>query len=58
MVKVECPSCFYEFELDTGTIIGELVPCPDCGTDLEITKIEGDKAIVEIAEMTEEDWGE
>ena len=58
MVKVECPSCFYEFELDAETIVGELVPCPDCGTDLEITKIEGDKAIVEIAEMTEEDWGE
>ena len=58
MIKVECPSCFYEFELDGGTIVGELVPCPDCGTDLEITKIEGDKAIVEIAEMTEEDWGE
>ena len=58
MVKGEWPSCCYEFELGGGTIVGELVPCPDCGVDLEITKIEGDKAIVEIAEMTEEDWGE
>jgi len=58
MAKVECPSCYFEFELDEGTIEGEVIPCPDCGVDLEVVKIEGDKAVVEEAEMTEEDWGE
>ncbi len=58
MVKCECPSCYYEFDLDDDSIEGEVVPCPDCAVDLEITKIDGDKAKVEIAEMTEEDWGE
>ena len=58
MVKCECPSCFYEFELVNGTIEGEVIQCEDCGVDLEITKIEGDIAKVEVAELTEEDWGE
>lgn len=58
MVKVECPSCYIEIELDEGTIEGEVIPCSDCGVDLEIIKIDGDSGIVEIAELTEEDWGE
>jgi alpha-aminoadipate carrier protein LysW len=58
MVKCECPSCYFEIELDEGTIEGEVIPCPDCGVDLEILKIEGEVAKVQIAEMTEEDWGE
>jgi alpha-aminoadipate carrier protein LysW len=58
MAKCECPSCYYEFELEDGTIEGEVIPCPDCGVDLEVTKIDGDTVKVEVAEMTEEDWGE
>ena len=58
MVKCECPSCYFEFGLDDGTIEGEVIPCPDCGVDLEITKIEGAKVEVIVAELTEEDWGE
>jgi len=58
MVKFECPSCYFEIELDEGTIEGEVIPCPDCGVDLEIIKIDGDSATVEIAELTDEDWGE
>ena len=58
MVKCECPACYFEFNLDEGTIVGEVIPCPDCGVDLEIKEIENGNAIVEVAEMTEEDWGE
>ncbi len=58
MVKCECPSCYFEFDLDEGTIVGEVTPCPDCGVDLEITEIKNDIATAEVAEMTEEDWGE
>ena len=42
MVKCECPGCYFEFELDEDTIEGEVIPCPDCGADLEIVKIEGE----------------
>lgn len=58
MVKCECPSCYFELELDEDVIIGEVIPCSDCGVDLEITKIEGDKVEVIVAELAEEDWGE
>ena len=58
MAKCECPSCFFEFDLDDGTIEGEVISCPDCGVDLEVVKINGEIAKVEEAEMTEEDWGE
>jgi len=58
MVKCECPSCFFDFVLDEGTIEGEVIPCPDCGVDLEVIKINGEVATVEEAEMAEEDWGE
>ncbi len=58
MIKAECPSCYFELELDDDTIVGEVVACPDCGVDLEVMKIENSKATVQVAEMTEEDWGE
>jgi len=58
MVKCECPACYFVFELDDGTIVGEVIPCPDCGVDLEITAIENEEASAEVAEMVEEDWGE
>jgi alpha-aminoadipate carrier protein LysW len=58
MVKCECPSCYFKIELEEGTIEGEVIPCPDCGVDLEITKIEGDQVEVIVAELAEEDWGE
>jgi alpha-aminoadipate carrier protein LysW len=58
MPKCECPSCYFEFELDEGTVEGEVIPCPDCGVDLEVVSIGEDEAKVEIAETSEEDWGE
>jgi len=58
MVKCECPACYFEFTLDEGTIVGEVIPCPDCGVDLEIVAIENEEASAEVAEMAEEDWGE
>lgn len=58
MAKCECPSCYFEFDLDDDTIEGEVISCPDCGIDLEVVKIDGEIAKVEEAEMTEEDWGE
>lgn len=60
MFKCECPSCYFEFEVDEGTIVGEVIPCPDCGVDLEIREINNEEGIVKviIAETESEDWGE
>ena len=57
MAKVECPSCFFDFEIGEAIIEGELISCPDCGVDLEVTLISGERASVVLAEMTNETWG-
>ena len=58
MVKCECPSCFFEFELDDKTREEDYIRCPDCSVDLEIVKIDSDLAKAEIAEAVEEYWGD
>ncbi len=57
-MKCECPACYFVFEMDDDTIVGEVVPCPDCGVDLEVMEIENGKVTAQIAEIAEEDWGE
>ena len=37
-------------------VVGELLECPDCGTELEVTGL--DPAALSEAPQTEEDWGE
>jgi alpha-aminoadipate carrier protein LysW len=50
-----CPECDAEIEL-LGVVKGEIVVCPDCGVDLEVTNLE--PLTLELAPMEEEDWGE
>jgi alpha-aminoadipate carrier protein LysW len=56
MNTVTCPECEAEFNLEANSEVGEIVVCPDCGVDLEVTGLE--PAQVELAPMEEEDWGE
>ena len=56
MSTVSCPECEAEITLDSGTEVGEIIVCSDCGVDLEITSLE--PAGVELAPMEAEDWGE
>ena len=56
--KCECPSCFFQFECEDDVMAGEVLACPDCSADLEVTAIDGDKVTAELAETSEEDWGE
>ena len=51
-----CPECDAEFELGADTEVNEIVVCPDCAVDLEVTSL--DPATVELAPMEAEDWGE
>ncbi|NPV87390.1 MAG: lysine biosynthesis protein LysW [Anaerolineae bacterium] len=50
-----CPECEAALQL-SGVVVGEIVVCPDCGVDLEVTSL--DPLTVELAPMEEEDWGE
>ena len=50
-----CPECEAEINL-SNVLRGEIVPCPDCGADLEVVSV--DPIVLELAPMEQEDWGE
>jgi len=52
----ECPVCAAEVSLPDDAVQGELISCPECGTELEIISIDPPK--LEEAPQEEEDWGE
>jgi alpha-aminoadipate carrier protein LysW len=51
-----CPECDAAVSLDAETVVGEVVPCPDCGADLEVGSLQPARLVV--APPEEEDWGE
>lgn len=56
MTTVTCVECAAEVALDDDVILGEIVECPDCGVELEVTGL--DPVAVDLAPEVEEDWGE
>jgi len=54
-LTASCPECAAEITLK-DVMQGEIVVCPDCGVDLEVTSIE--PLTLDLAPMEEEDWGE
>jgi alpha-aminoadipate carrier protein LysW len=53
---MECLECGAELELGSDLEVGEIVVCPDCGMELEVTGLE--PVTLEAAPEVEEDWGE
>lgn len=51
----ECPVCGLAW-VPEGVERGEIVSCPDCGTELEVTLVQPVR--LEPAPKIEEDWGE
>lgn len=56
MNQVECIECGGTVELPTDAIIGELLICEACDTEMEVTNLQ--PVAVELAPEVEEDWGE
>jgi alpha-aminoadipate/glutamate carrier protein LysW len=56
MNPVSCPECEASITLEGSTEVGEIIVCPDCGVDLEVTALS--PASVQLAPMEQEDWGE
>jgi alpha-aminoadipate carrier protein LysW len=56
MEPVLCTVCEAELILDTGIEEGEIIVCPDCGTEFEVIGL--DPVEIEEAPEVEEDWGE
>ena len=56
MAQVTCLECGAEVEVNSDVMLGEILQCPDCGVELEITAL--DPVQIELAPEIEEDWGE
>jgi len=56
MTTVICVECDGSVEMEADVIVGEIVECPDCGVELEVTSIS--PFTIELAPEVEEDWGE
>jgi len=57
-MKTKCSECDGEIELPENLIIGEIVTCPDCGLDYEVSEVTSDGVSLKKAEDIGEDWGE
>lgn len=53
--QTTCPECDASLTLN-DPLQGEIVPCPDCGVDLEVVSLS--PLTLELAPEEEEDWGE
>lgn len=51
-----CPICDAAVQLAADTAVSEIVRCPDCGSELEVTTLEPPSLAEAPAE--EEDWGQ
>jgi alpha-aminoadipate carrier protein LysW len=52
----KCPECDADVAVDVGAVKGEIVACPDCSAELEVT--ETAPLALALAPEEEEDWGE
>ncbi|RME59478.1 MAG: lysine biosynthesis protein LysW [Candidatus Dadabacteria bacterium] len=52
----QCPVCSAEITVADDAMEGELITCPDCGSELEITSLS--PVTLSEAPMEEEDWGQ
>jgi transcription initiation factor IIE alpha subunit len=61
-LKVKCPDCSCEFEIDNEYRVGEVTTCPCCGLELELTAIVSvtNNITGEVKQLSieGEDWGE
>ncbi len=56
MSEILCVECGAEIRLDDDVIQNEILPCPDCGVELEVMSLS--PVQVALAPEVEEDWGE
>jgi len=55
-MKAKCPECAAAITMGNDVEVGEILTCPDCGAELEVTSV--NPLTLELAPEVEEDWGE
>lgn len=56
VLSAQCPECGADVKLADDVERGEIVPCGDCGAELEVA--ETNPVELRLAPEEEEDWGE
>jgi alpha-aminoadipate carrier protein LysW len=56
--KVECQECGADISVPEDVVVGEIITCPDCGGEYEITSKEEGNLALKPAERVGEDWGQ
>lgn len=57
-MEAKCNDCDGIIKVPDDVMKGEIVSCPDCGLEYEVSKIESGKVNLNPAEAVGEDWGE
>jgi alpha-aminoadipate carrier protein LysW len=57
-MKCRCSECDSEITIPKDAVEGEIVTCPDCGLEFELSFDKDGKCNLKIAEIVGEDWGE
>jgi alpha-aminoadipate carrier protein LysW len=57
-MNVECKDCGAQIIVTQDSMVGEIITCPDCGADFEITLKTGESIEIKLAESVGEDWGQ
>ncbi|MEM0132615.1 MULTISPECIES: alpha-aminoadipate/glutamate carrier protein LysW [Acidiplasma] len=57
-METKCKICGEKIQVPDDSMAGELLECPSCGMNYEITSISGNSVEIKPAENVGEDWGE
>jgi alpha-aminoadipate/glutamate carrier protein LysW len=57
-MKKDCKDCGAELTIPQDSMVGEIITCPDCGTDFEIVSKNQDNVEMKEPESVGEDWGQ
>ncbi|EQB68118.1 MAG: hypothetical protein AMDU1_APLC00004G0060 [Thermoplasmatales archaeon A-plasma] len=57
-METECNVCGGSLQVPDDVIKGEIVSCPDCGVEYEVSEIRDGNPVLRAAEEIREDWGE
>jgi alpha-aminoadipate/glutamate carrier protein LysW len=55
-MQAECVECGAMIEVPEDVMQGEILPCADCGVELEVIALE--PLALDLAPLEMEDWGE
>ncbi len=57
-MEQKCQDCDATMKILDDVVVGEIISCPDCGNEFEVSKLDSNNVTLSPAESVGEDWGE